>query len=399
MSNDTFEDIESRLEQLFDAQSRGLERSAGDPRSIPMTTAVAEIEARRLRPWIVGSVSVAAALVLVVAGIALFAGRDQQLTTLELDVRVRAETRQVSLTADLLTIEAGGEVFNGAGADMSVRSDAGDAHRQTLELEWVEEGVEMRMNMYFVADGKDWWVNEIRTYDGAVPSDWIHYKGEFFRTALGRAFHGDVDLTATDGQAGHLHLSNMTLAAFRPPTECGDETSAKYVVVPYADPVDGNSTSVDLFDATTCEHVDPRPFTAEWQSGDASIAEVNGYDFGGCAQCGLNADVFAKRVGETTGTVIVRDANADVVGSATFRIVVSPEALEEANRIARCTAEHDRLAKAIHDYRAQFGASTEPTQDELVAAGFLDEAITGYELSYSPEGAPRYESGLPQTTC
>ena len=94
-------------------------------------------------------------------------------------------TDRVALTADDLTLEANDLVF---GKDVSPRlhSDPGDDDYWTLEVEWTEQDVEQRLFMYFGSDGRDWWVDEIRTRDGYDPAEWVFADGPFFRTPWAR---------------------------------------------------------------------------------------------------------------------------------------------------------------------------------------------------------------------
>ncbi len=48
--------------------------------------------------------------------------------------------------------------------------------------------------MYFGSDGTDWWVDEIRTYDGYDPGEWVFAYGPFFQTPLGEAYEGDIQV-------------------------------------------------------------------------------------------------------------------------------------------------------------------------------------------------------------
>src|SRR5690606_29046033 len=110
---------------------------------------------------------------------------------------VTFRTRSVALDASDFYIEADGVRFVGA-PSITVRSDPGDDTYTTLELDWLEHGVEMRMFLYFKSDGRDWWAFEVRSYDGTQNADWITYEGEFFRSPLGQPFRGTVHLdTAT----------------------------------------------------------------------------------------------------------------------------------------------------------------------------------------------------------
>ncbi len=129
-------------------------------------------------------------------------------------------TPYAALIAQDFAIEAGDQRFTASVAQVDVHSDPGDATYETLELAWPEAGVGMRLYLYFAADSTDWWVSEIRTYDGlpnTTGSNWIYYRGPFFRTPLGESYRGDVDLTSNgsdNGVTGHLRISGVQLRAF-----------------------------------------------------------------------------------------------------------------------------------------------------------------------------------------
>lgn len=126
-------------------------------------------------------------------------------------------TPYVSLTADDFFIDVGGRRFTSVGAKVELNSDPGDATYETLELEWTEHSLPMRMNIYFHADGTQWWSDEVRTYNGLadVAGDWVTFKGDFFRSSLGAAATGTFDQTATEnGVTSHLHIAGLTLRTF-----------------------------------------------------------------------------------------------------------------------------------------------------------------------------------------
>ena len=127
------------------------------------------------------------------------------------------KTNVVNLSADDFYIEAGGVKYVANVTGLEITSDPGDAASCTLELIWNEHGNEMRLNMYFRSDGTYWWANEIRTYDSQSPnSDWIYYTGVFFKSKLGSAFAGDVDLTcdANSSIQGKIHFKGLELQPF-----------------------------------------------------------------------------------------------------------------------------------------------------------------------------------------
>jgi hypothetical protein len=104
------------------------------------------------------------------------------------------DSGRVRLRASAMRIREGDGVFTGRVPAFSVQSD-GSVVPTTFEVVWPEQGTEQRMNLYFEQDGTDWWVTELRTYDGdACSPDWIVYRGPLFQTPIGEAFSGDVRL-------------------------------------------------------------------------------------------------------------------------------------------------------------------------------------------------------------
>jgi hypothetical protein len=129
-------------------------------------------------------------------------------------------TQVASLEADSVTIAAGGRTFR-VPADAQVHSDPGDATYQTLELDWSEQGIEQRLYMYFAADNANWWISEIRTYNGAQAAEWIYYDAPQVATPRGTSYVSSLDLSGTGngiGVTGELRIADMRLTAFAPGT-------------------------------------------------------------------------------------------------------------------------------------------------------------------------------------
>ncbi len=133
---------------------------------------------------------------------------------------VRWDTPQVHLEGtgfSIITVsQAGAKDFTANDPNISVHSDPGYATYQTLELEWHENGVEQRWYIYFASDGKDWWASQMQTFDGqSTASDGIPFGGQRFRTPLGSAWSGDLDVTASDhGVTSHIRMRIAHLQAF-----------------------------------------------------------------------------------------------------------------------------------------------------------------------------------------
>lgn len=134
------------------------------------------------------------------------------------------DSGRAHLQADSFRVEAIGtfrgqpDTVDGAPA-MRVKGDPGSPTYRTLEVEWQEQGVPMRLYIYFAADETHWWVTEMRTYDGSTRGEWVYYHGDRFRTPRGESFVGRFEAAGTDGRVpGSLRIEGLRLTAFAPGT-------------------------------------------------------------------------------------------------------------------------------------------------------------------------------------
>lgn len=251
MTDTRHDDLEHRLRDLFDRQHHALEPSdAGF--DLAATVAVVDLDSqrsgprRRLRVAAI-AVTTAAATVAIGLGVVSLTGPDSSPgkarpavggsgpgnstlppgtcldgntpATFPCSTAVHWDTPQVHLEGSQFSImtvgKTGANDFVGNDPKMVLHSDPGDAKYQTLELEWHELGVVQRWYIYFASDGKDWWATEMRTYDGSPGGDWVYFVGERFRTPLGSAWSGDLDVTNSDhGVTSHLRMHITHLEAF-----------------------------------------------------------------------------------------------------------------------------------------------------------------------------------------
>lgn len=123
--------------------------------------------------------------------------------------------------ADDFYILANGKRYYANTGVVEVRSDPGNPTYTTLEVTWHENGDEMRMYIYFHSDGYRWWTDEIRTYNGQTPNDWIYYMdNNTYLTNLGYQYiqntpGGFVKVSPTTGQViSEIHYSNLRVQAF-----------------------------------------------------------------------------------------------------------------------------------------------------------------------------------------
>ena len=81
----------------------------------------------------------------------------------------------------------------------------------TLELEWYEHDVNMRLNIYFANDGENWYASEIETYNGGEEGESVYYEDTYFTTALGEAYEGDFSAKSSSYS---IVFENLNLQAF-----------------------------------------------------------------------------------------------------------------------------------------------------------------------------------------
>jgi hypothetical protein len=133
------------------------------------------------------------------------------------NLQISWKTDVVMLTATGFSIEVGGKTFRATPPKVDVRSDPGDATYRTLETTWMENGVEMRLFLYFANDATSWWVSEVRIYNGAPNGNWLYAKGPLFQAPLGAAWQGDKDIAMTDvdgvgGTPARVRFAGLTLS-------------------------------------------------------------------------------------------------------------------------------------------------------------------------------------------
>jgi hypothetical protein len=116
-------------------------------------------------------------------------------------------TETTTLRADSIRIEANGRVFSPP-PGIEVGGDAGTLESWTLETSWHQHGQEQRLYIYFAANASDWWVSEIRTYDGAdaVSGEWaVNPTIPDIGAHLGVPWTGDLDITS-EGRDGAVRV-------------------------------------------------------------------------------------------------------------------------------------------------------------------------------------------------
>lgn len=364
--NDEIE-LEQRLRDTFDAQALALpplrlsadhilDQAAAGP--APLVTAddgIAVLDDRRRtapkrqRTVLVGVA--AALLVAMVGAVTLMRAPDRTATTdpaadpdpgVVLDETAASggidprtlthqwKTTTVQAAAEGVTVETAGLTFTPPlelgdpytePNRIRVDGDPGTDEYQTLELTWFEHDREMRINLYFAADDTDWWVREIRVYNGEVQSDWLgSWTGEYFRTPLGEAYVGVVDLD------GVLRIDTLVLTAFTPPAACSNPDAGALELVPSYDSIDmrgadGFGLTATLIDTGDCGGVDLADYTVEAVVLDETVATVRLDNIAGITPADTSRwSVTDVGEGETTLELTVRDSAGAVIASASIPV-------------------------------------------------------------------------------
>ena len=147
------------------------------------------------------------------------------------------DSGSVRLEADDFEVRVGDKVFHGVGP-MEVDSDPGGQDYRTLELVWQEQGVEQRMNLYFEADDEEWWISEIRTYDGFEEGEWINYVvvgqmwNDMMRTPKRGTYEGDVQFVGWGRVPGEVLIKGLRLTPFAPGTGAAPFSGCEFAVSP-----------------------------------------------------------------------------------------------------------------------------------------------------------------------
>ncbi len=161
----------------------------------------------RAPEWL-GAALVVALVVVALGGLALLPGRGGGWTAGAGGV---PSYEGVQFRADDLAIAVPGGTFTLDPTAAQVHSDPGSWEYRTLEFTWQQRGVEMRLNLYFAADGREWWISEARTYDGRARGEWIIYQPQV-RRPIGTAFDGPVAVAGSGPTgAGRLQVARLVL--------------------------------------------------------------------------------------------------------------------------------------------------------------------------------------------
>jgi hypothetical protein len=312
--------LEDRVRSVLASQAAAME--APDTGPVEQLARVTELPPSPRRPRVLLVAGVAGLVVATGIALAHRATGETVASDASTASSFRFETPTVLLEATSVEVTVAHQVFVPT-ADLVVAGDPGTPNEYTtLELTWHEHNVEQRIYIYFSSDGTNWWANEIRTYDGNSNAEWIEKRGEFFKTLLGSAFVGDLDLP-------NLKIHGMHLEAFRRPRSCDSPTSPLALIAnfPTIDSAAGGyGATLSVIDTTTCGAVPVSAFTFEYTSDNPAIAAVASRqeiipDYPP-ALTRVGLDLVSP--GDTTIHAVARDQAGNVIGTADMHVIVRP---------------------------------------------------------------------------
>jgi hypothetical protein len=93
----------------------------------------------------------------------------------------------------------------------TIRSEPGeDATSRFIEVAWKQAGVPTLLIFFLASDGSQWWVAAVRSAP-KTEGPWTTFGGPSVKRPLGQAFVGPVELAASDGGTGRLHIDQLVL--------------------------------------------------------------------------------------------------------------------------------------------------------------------------------------------
>jgi hypothetical protein len=197
-------------------------------------------------------------------------------------------------------IQIGDKRFLGNGV-VDVKSDPG-LEKSTLELTWREDGVQMRMFMYFqMLDNGMWEMYDLRTYN-ATGSDWLYYSttdklGNPVKSLPGyRNYQHERVFVSKDG-SGKIYCKDCGITAFKssapPPSIYGYAIDFRIglpeneTIILSTDPGAGYGVNAVLFDSSGNIVTDQSNFSYKWRAENDSVINIYSrsipYPDGNCA--------------------------------------------------------------------------------------------------------------------
>jgi len=96
---------------------------------------------------------------------------------------------------------------------IDVSGDPGDDTYASIEITWVLNGLEKRLDAYMEADATSWRIYEMRVYDAT--EEWVYFQDPGVAGERENCFKAD-NLLVSDGQGSEIRFEGLAFAAFLP---------------------------------------------------------------------------------------------------------------------------------------------------------------------------------------
>jgi len=308
-------------------------------------------------------------------------------------------------------IDISGQRFYG-NDDVRVSSDPG-LDKTTLELNWTENSVPMRLYFYFEKiDNGMWQLYDLRTYN-ATGSDWIYYGpndslGNPVKSLIGhRDFYADREFFSKSGIA-KIHCDDCSITAFMsnalPPSIHGYTVDFRIGLVQNEtitisnDPMTGYGVNAVLLDSSGEVVKDQSDFSYNWKAENDSILTLLpqsvDYPDGNCAYGVLapcpkfNVQIKGKNPGITRVILdVIRNSDKTVVASNAFSVKVIDKKVEPSlsptpsnNRPTPTpTPDNSNVTGRLEELEGEVGNLTEQLHQQQQQIGILQKIVNSIQ--------------------
>lgn len=301
-------------------------------------------------------------------------------------------------------IQIGETQFLGAG-NVRVHSDPG-IDRSTLELEWTENGIQMRLYFYFekIENGM-WQMYDLRTYN-AKGSDWIYYKvadanGNPVKSLVGQRDYRDERVFLSEDGSAKIYCKDCSITAFisnvPPPSVYGYILDFR-IGVPQNetitisnDPSTGYGVNAVLLDSSGNVVMNQSDFSYTWKSENESILAITAssipYPDGNCAYGILapcpNINVQIKGLNPGISRVlldVMRKSDRTVVASNAFTVKVIEKNLVPPPTVTPIikntpTPAQDEVTAQLRELQGEVGRLSKTVQQQQTDIGIIQKIL------------------------
>lgn len=301
-------------------------------------------------------------------------------------------------------IQVGETRFLGS-ENVRVSSDPG-LDRTTIEIDWTENGIQMRLYVYFekIENGM-WRMYDLRTYN-ATGSDWIYYQtidsiGNPVKSLVGQRSYADERIFLSKDGNAKIYCKDCSLTAFMsnvpPPSVYGYIIDFR-IGIPQGetitisnDPMTGYGVNAVFLDSSGTIVKDQTDFLYTWKSENESILTLMSqsvpYPDGNCAYGILapcpNFNVQIQGVNPGISKVLLdvtRKSDKTVVASNAFSVKVteknlapSPTAILSPTNTP--SPSQDDVTARLEELQGEVGELSKVVQQQQVEIGVLQKVI------------------------